>query len=98
MWGKRGLLWPSLAAMLRRHCRLIACPRRNILFGGVGSDVIEMAMVQRSKRDVEDMQRQVQAALAWAQSNSAVYQHKVAELKAQVPCKRHWPAARSAGG
>lgn len=34
------------------------------------------------------MQQQVAAASAWAQSNTAVYQHKQAEAQAQLTAKR----------
>ena len=43
-----------------------------------------MAAVAKSVKAVERMLGQVQAAASWAQSNLAVYQHKHAELGAQV--------------
>ncbi|PRW57471.1 TKL kinase [Chlorella sorokiniana] len=61
---------------------------QNILFGGLGSDMIEMMMIQRSMRDVQTMVQQVGEARTWAQSNLAVYQHKNSEAQAAVAAKR----------
>ncbi|PSC75839.1 TKL kinase [Micractinium conductrix] len=61
---------------------------QNMLFGGLGSDMVEMAMVQQSQRDVELMRQQVQAAASWAQPNLAAYQQQEAALGAQVDAKK----------
>ena len=45
---------------------------------------VQMAMISSSMRDVKLMAAQVQAACAWAQSNTAAYQQQDATLKAQV--------------
>lgn len=61
---------------------------QNILFGGLGSDMVEMMMIQKSMRDVQAMVQQVGQARTWAQSNLAVYQHKDSEAQAAVAAKR----------
>ncbi|KAL4451686.1 hypothetical protein ABPG75_007348 [Micractinium tetrahymenae] len=62
---------------------------QNFLFGGgIGSDLIELALVARSKREVELLQQQVAAAAGWAQSNVAVYRQQDAALRAQAAAKK----------
>ena len=48
----------------------------------------QIAMIRRSKQQVEMLLQQVSAAAGWAQSNLAVYQQQDAALKAQAAAKK----------
>lgn len=61
---------------------------QNFLFGGFGSDMVELALVAKSKREVGLLQQQVCAAAGWAQSNLAVYRQQDAALKEQAAAKK----------
>jgi exonuclease VII small subunit len=61
---------------------------QNVLFGGVMSDVMQAAAVAKSVRAVEQMLGEVRKAAQWAQANLTTYQHRHAELSAQVSAKQ----------
>lgn len=61
---------------------------QNVLFGGVMSDMMQAAAVAKSVKAVEQMLGEVRRAAQWSQANLTTYQHKHAELSAQVSAKQ----------
>lgn len=66
---------------------------QNVLFGGVMSDMMQIAMVKRSTEEVKRMMGQVKQVLGWIGSNLAAFQGQAAQHKAAADAKAAEAAA-----
>lgn len=81
------LPWPPGASEEALKAARLGLFQNMIGFGGMGSDMVEMAMIRRSMRQVEQLVQQLQQALQWVDNNCRAFAEESSQMRAELSVK-----------